>query len=306
MLHLRVVCSAHHTDAVLALLRADLGIAHLVVTREVAVQPPGDVVEAAVARESAEHVLDQLTDLGVARTGEISLTGIDTLESETAEAVERAAPGDAADAVIWEELVTTTGEESRLNGVFLAFLVLSCLLAAVGVLADSAITLVGAMVVSPDFGPLAALAVAAVGKRRSLAGSAGLALGVGYPVAILVTVLGAALARLAGLFDPSELDHLGRAAFVYHVGPYSVIISLLAGAAGMLALTSDKSGALIGVFISVTTVPAAGFAALAAVAGHWTQCGEAFLQLAVNLSGITLAAVLTLFLRREHVLPRAH
>ncbi|SDJ98734.1 protein of unknown function [Actinopolyspora mzabensis] len=71
----------------------------------------------------------------------------------------------------------------------------------------------------------------------------------------------------------------------------------------MLALTSEKSGTLIGVFISVTTVPAAGFAALAAVAGHWTHCGEAVLQLLINLGGITAAGVLTLLVRRRRVLP---
>ncbi|SDP27395.1 uncharacterized hydrophobic domain-containing protein [Actinopolyspora xinjiangensis] len=305
MLHLRVVCPSGNTDSVIDLLRTDPGIAHLVVVRDVAIQPHGDVVEASIARESAENVLDQLTELGVVHSGEISLNNIDTLLSRTAEDVEAAAPGQPADAVIWDELVATTGEESRLNGIFLAFLTLACLLAAVGVLTDSAITIVGAMVVSPDFGPLAALAVAAIGGRRDLATRAGIALAVGYPFAVLVTVALAVLGRVGGIFDTAELGQLRTASFIYHVGPYSIIIALLAGAAGMLALTSEKSGTLIGVFISVTTVPAAGFAALAAVAGHWTHCGEALLQLLINLAGITLAGILTLFIRRARVLPHS-
>jgi hypothetical protein len=72
---------------------------------------------------------------------------------------------------------------------------------------------------------------------------------------------------------------------------------------GMLSLTSAKSGVLIGVFISVTTVPAAGFAAIAASAGHWTQCDGALLQLLINVAGITLAGTPTLLVRRHHVLP---
>ncbi|SFD99900.1 uncharacterized hydrophobic domain-containing protein [Actinopolyspora alba] len=303
MLHLRVVCPSEHTDSVIDLLSTDSGIAHLVVVREVAVRPAGDLIEAAIARESAEHVLDQLTSLGVSHSGEISLHNIDTLLSRTADTVEAATPGQPADAVIWEELVATTGEESRLNGIFLAFLTLACLLAAVGVLTESAITIVGAMVVSPDFGPLAALAVATIGNRRDLATRAGVALGVGYPVAILVTVVLAVLGRVVGIFDAAELGRLHTASFIYHIGPYSIVIALLAGTAGMLALTSEKSGTLIGVFISVTTVPAAGFAALAAVAGHWGHCGEAMLQLLINLGGITVAGVLTLLVRRHRVLP---
>jgi uncharacterized hydrophobic protein (TIGR00271 family) len=301
MLHLRVVCPPHDTDSVTTLLRADSGTAHLVVTPGGATQPTGDVIEAEIARESADGILDRLTKLELARAGEISLYTIDTLESDTAEAAERTAPGHAADAVIWDELVATTGEEAQLNGTFLAFLTVACLLAAVGVLTGSAITIVGAMVVGPDFGPLAALAVAAIGKRRGLAARAGLALAAGYPLAMLATAVLALLARAAGLFDPARLVQSHVATFIYQVGPYSVVVALLAGVAGMLALTSEKSGILIGVFISVTTVPAAGFAALAAVADDWSRCGEALVQLLVNLVGITVAGTVTLFIRRHRI-----
>ena len=72
---------------------------------------------------------------------------------------ERNAPGDAADAVIWEEVISSTGEDSTLTWVFMAFMVLACLLAAIGVATNSPITIVGAMVVGPEFGPLAGIAV---------------------------------------------------------------------------------------------------------------------------------------------------
>jgi uncharacterized hydrophobic protein (TIGR00271 family) len=306
MLHLRVVCASADTEAVLELLGSEPGVAHLVVARGVSRQPPaGDLVEAEVAREAAERVLDGVRTLGVEQRGAVSLAQVDALLSDTATAAESAVPGEAADALIWDELIATTGEQSQLSGIFLAFLTLACLLAAVGVLTDSAITIVGAMVVGPEFGPLAALAVALVARRRALAARAGFALSVGFPAAMLITAGLALAARAAGLFHPARLGQLPVAGFIYHVGPYSAIVALLAGAAGMLALTSEKSGVLVGVFISVTTVPAAGFAALAAVAGHWQQCGGALLQLLINLAGITLAGALTLLLRRGHVHPRA-
>lgn len=302
-MHLRVVCESADSDAVTEVLNAEPGIAHLTVSEGASRQPPGDLIEAVIARESAEKMLDRLTDLGVKTRGEISLQPIETILSDSADAAERDAPGDGADAVIWDDLLTTTGEESRLNPVFLAFLTIACLLAGVGVLTDSPVTIVGAMVVSPDFGPLSAIAVAIVSRRRDLAGRAGLALGVGFPFAMLVTAGLAFVGRLCGLFDARSLTHIQQVAFVYQVGPYSVIVALLAGAAGMIALTSRKSGALIGVFISATTVPAAGFAMLAAVAGEWGQSGEAVLQLFINLVGLTLAGTLTLLVRRNSVRP---
>ncbi len=85
--------------------------------------------------------------------------------------------------------------------------------------------------------------------------------------------------------------------FIFDVGPFSLILALLAGAAGMLALTSAKSAALVGVFISVTTVAAAAFAVVAATTGEWRTATESTLQLLVNLIGITVVAVLVLVLR---------
>lgn len=304
MLHLRVVCESRDSAAVIDMLDAEPGVAHLAVTAGVGRQPSGDVIEAVVARPAAQDVLQRLAEQGVTRRGGVCLQPVDMMLSDTADACQRATHQESADAVIWDELLATTGEESQLSLVFLAFLTIACLLAAVGVVTNSAITIVGAMVVGPDFGPLAALAVAIVGRRRNLAARAGLALGAGFPLAMLVTAALAWLARVTGLFHPGTLSGLDQVSFIYHVGPYSVIVALLAGAAGMFALTSGKSGALIGVFISVTTVPAAGFAAVAAVAGAWLQCGGAVLQLLINLAGITLAGALTLWARRRQVAPR--
>lgn len=300
MLHLRVICASHDSASVVDLLRAEPGVAHLVVAAGVSEHPVGDVIEAVISRKVAENILHRLTERGVHHRGQVSLQTIDTLLSDDAAAADRTAPGDG---VIWDELLATTRDESRLTPVFLAFLTIACLLAAVGVLTDSVVVIVGAMVVSPDFGPLAALAVAAVARRRALARRAAVALFLGFPLAMLATGAFTVVARLSGLFEPGELSDLPETSFVYHVGPFSVIVALLAGAAGMIALTSDKPGELIGVFISVTTVPAAGFAVLAAVAGDWTRCGEAALQLLVNLAGITTAGTLTLLLRRRHIVP---
>jgi uncharacterized membrane protein len=73
---------------------------------------------------------------------------------------------------------------------------------------------------------------------------------------------------------------------------------VLAGIAGMISLTTAKAGALIGVLISVTTIPAAGNVAVAAVYGDWHECAGALLQLAVNLVAIVVAALATLVTQR--------
>lgn len=300
MLHLRVVCPAETTDAVLDKLRGDRGVANVTLVKGAAVQPVGDLVEADVARESADGVLSALCEFEIDRTGGITLVPLDTVLSDAADAAQRAAPGDPADAVVWDELIARTGDDSRPTVTFLAFLTLACLIAVVGVVTDSPVTVVGAMVVGPEFAPLAAIAVGLVLRRRDLVGRAALALGLGFPLAMIIAAAGAMLGERAGLIDIGAVQSADQVEFIYDVGPFSLILALLAGAAGMLSLTSAKSAALVGVFISVTTVPAAAFAVVAATTGEWRTAAESVLQLAVNLVGIVIAAVLVLLLRTRH------
>ena len=299
MLHLRAICPPEHTEAVVDALREHPGAAHVVLLPGAAVVPKGDVIEADIAREATDEVVAALCRLGIDHSGGITLEQIDTALSDAADKAEENAPGDGADAVVWEELLARTGEESRLNGTFLAFLAIACLLAAVGVITDSPVTIVGAMVVGPEFGPLAAIAVGLVRRRWDLVRRASLVLAIGFPLAMLITAGGTALGNAAGLFDASAIagdNH--QVDFVYEIGPWSFIVALLAGAAGMLSMTSAKSAALVGVFISVTTVPAAGYASIATILGDWSRAAESIGQLVINLVGIVVAAAVVLLIRR--------
>ena len=295
---MRVVSPAGSTDEVIDILRAQPGATHLLVQRGIAVQPAGDVVEADLAREAADDVIAALCGLGIDHAGGITLEQLDTTLSDAADRAEQDSPGDAADAVVWQELLAKTGEESRLNVTFLAFLAIACLLAAVGVITDSPITIVGAMVVGPEFGPLAAIAVGLVRRRWDLVRRAAVAIAVGFPLAMALTAGVTALGSWANLFEAAVLKDNHAVDFVYQLGWWSLIVALLAGAAGMLSMTSTKSAALVGVFISVTTVPAAGYAAVAAILGEWSRFFGSVGQLVVNMTGIVLAAALVLVLRK--------
>lgn len=285
-------------EAVIELLTGNPGVTHVVFHRDAALDPRGDEITADIARESANDIVDGLKRLGVKEAGAITLDVVDTVLSTRAYRAEDEAHGDPADAVVWDELAARTREESTLNVTFLMFLCLACLIAAVGVVTDSPVTVVGAMVVGPEFGPLAALAVALVRRRMYLARRAAIALLVGFPVAMLVTAVGVLAGEAVGWVQVTNLEQLSDVDFIFQVGPLSFVVALFAGAAGMLSLVSAKSAALVGVFISVTTVPAAGFAVVAATIGDWDVAAKSAAQLLVNLTGIVLAGVLVLWARR--------
>ncbi|MDV7197724.1 DUF389 domain-containing protein [Rhodococcus kroppenstedtii] len=299
MQNLRVISPADRTSDVLRMLDDTAGVATVSVMRDASVTPAGDVVDVLLAREGTDAVIADLRRLGLTHQGAIALTSVETVLADAAREAEKRAPGEPDDAIVWDELIARTREESSLNATFLAFLTIACLLSAVGVILDSPVTIVGAMVVGPEFGPLAALAVGLVRRRGSMIRRSLLALTVGFPLAMVVTALGALAAEAVGWVRPDSIDDLQQVDFIYQVGPFSLVVALLAGAAGMLALVSSKSAALVGVFISVTTVPAAGFAVVAATVGSWRIAVLSAGQLGSNLVGIVVAASIVLLLHRR-------
>ncbi|MCA0145811.1 DUF389 domain-containing protein [Blastococcus sp. LR1] len=306
-MQLRVTVPADRTAQVRDLFEQDLGTAHLAVLHGASVAPAGDLVLADVARESADGLVKALRDLGVDRDGGIALVAVDAAVSSAARRAEDRAPGDGADAVVWEQVVRTTDADSSLSVSYLAFLTIATLLAAVAIINDSAILVIGAMVLGPEFAPLAALAVAVLHRRPSIARQAAISLAVGFAVAIAVTALVVLAGRGLGWFGP-ELLAADRPATGFITAPdrWSVVVAVLAGVAGVLSLTSAKSGALVGVFISVTTVPAAADMALAMALGGGAEFTRAATQLGINLVGILVAALATLALQKAvwHRMPR--
>lgn len=295
---LRIFVPEALSDAVVDCSTGELGVAEVSRQRGASLLPPGDVIHVLLARESVEGLVEKLHALNVQEQGSVSVSMPELVLSDRADKAAADAPGEGADAVIWDEVSRQTGEDSRLTWSYLVFLILATQLAAIGIVTDSTIAIVGAMAVGPEFGPLAALAVALVRRQWKLGRRAALALGVGFPVAMLAAAFTAWLSVPLGLFPADVLDRGSAADFIYHPGPYSLIVAVLAGTAGMLSVISRRSAALVGVFISVTTVPAAGFVAVALVLGEFEKAAGSALQLALNLVGIVAAAVAVLIFYR--------
>jgi uncharacterized hydrophobic protein (TIGR00271 family) len=299
MLHLRLITPAEKTDAVVRLIENTVGTTHLVVLPGAARNPAGDVVMCDVAREAGDELIGALRESGLDETGSIAVENIDLSLSKRADKAEKEAPGEGADAVLWEHLADATHEESTLTITYLAFLTLATMIAACGVVLDNAILIVGAMAVGPEFGPLAAFSTAIVQRQPRLALRSLIALLVGFAVAMVVTVGFSWLMDALNLFHQSDLEgDRPNTAFVYAPDPFSFVVAVLAGVAGTLSLTASKSGALVGVAISVTTVPAAANAAVALAYGDTEQTVGSTNQLLLNLLGIVLAGTLTLLFQK--------
>ena len=301
LVHLRLVSPPDLADRVLESLEATLSVCNIVRVPGAARRPDGDLILADVAREDASAVVGALRELGLAEHGSISVEEVETALSAAAQRAERAAAGAVADAVVWEEVEARTSESAELSFSFLSFMVIATLLAGVGVLTDSQILIIGAMVVGPEFGPIAGFCVAAVERRRALAARSIAALGVGFPVAIAATFLFTLFLRATELAPtPDELTRASHPAtlFISQPNRYSLIVAILAGVAGIISLTTAKSGALLGVLISVATIPAAGNLGVALAYGDWRECAGAAAQLGINLAALIGAGIATLAVQR--------
>ena len=204
-------------------------------------RPSGDLVQFDVAREAANGVLAELRRLEIHRYGSIAVERIDTALSDVAAAAEASAPGDPSEAVIWEEVEARVRDESGLSPSFVALLVIAVLIGAVGVLADSPILIVGAMVVGPEYGPLASVAMGIYGRRGRRIRRGLMALSVGFPAAMVAAAGLTMLLRAAGRIPAAyQLGERPLTAFISSPDLFAVIVAALAGVAGTVALTEAR------------------------------------------------------------------
>jgi uncharacterized hydrophobic protein (TIGR00271 family) len=243
-----------------------------------------------------------------AQAGSIAADDVDITLPKAADRAARAVPGLGTDAVIWDEIAHKTGEQTRLSVTYLLLISVATVIAGIGVLLHQPILIVGATVVGPEFGPLAALCVALLRWRTAVIARSTLALAVGFLTAMAVTVTSTWLLTALGLISRSmPLADRPMTDFIWRPDALSWVVGLLAGVAGMLSLTSNNTGPLVGVLISVTMVPAAANVAVAVAYGVADEALGSAGQLLINLCTIVLAGVLTLVLQRfwwRRVAPR--
>ncbi|MBF4162393.1 DUF389 domain-containing protein [Nocardioides sp. CBS4Y-1] len=288
------------TDPVVSLLCEHEWTADVTVQRDVVLHPRGDLVECDVAREKAGPLIGDLRELGVHEAGSILVTEPRSSPFARAERMERAAPGHPDDAIVWESVESAAAADSVPTVSYHVFLVIAVILAAIAVVTDSSVLVVGAMVVGPDFAPVAAAGAGVVLRRPRLVVRALQLLVLSFVFAIAVVAVLGLVARGTGLIAAEDLSRSRpNTGFIWHPDAWSFIVALAAGGAGALALAIEKTSTMVGVFISVTTVPAAGNLALALAFLDTHEMAGSAMQLGLNLVGLLLAGTAVLAFQRR-------
>ena len=168
---------------------SDDSIVNLVVLEGAGRRPEGHLVLLDVTEESVNDLLASLRAMGVHESGSVSLQRTHLTVSNAADVAEKMAPGHPEEAVIWDEVLVRAETDATLTVSLVVFMVIAALIAAVGIVTDSPILIVGAMVVSPDYNPLSAATVGLFVGRRSLALRGLTTLATGFAAGVVATMI---------------------------------------------------------------------------------------------------------------------
>lgn len=185
-----------------------------------------------------------------------------------------------------DELYAEISKLARVTPVYDVTVILSTLVAAIGLSRDSSAIVIGAMVIAPLLGPNVALALGtALGdinlvRKAVITGARGLA---------IAFVVALPMGLFLGALDPAAPEISAR----IHLSYGDLILALASGTAGALCFTSGMSASLVGVMVAVAMMPPLVVFAMLLANGDWGHALPALLLLAANLICVNLSAVAT-------------
>jgi uncharacterized hydrophobic protein (TIGR00271 family) len=296
--HVRLVSPGDLTEHLVDVLLADSGVSNLVVLTGSARRPDGDAVQFDVPARSANFVLRQLEAFAEDRRGPITIESVDAAIGEQAiPPKHRLVQRDIAP--VWDIVEAKIRSDAIYAPSFYILLAIAGLIGAVGILTNSQILIVGAMVVGPEYNAIMGIALGIDTRDTPPMLRGALALLAGFTAAIVVTLVFGLVIRWSG--HTPEAYSLGVrpvSSLIDNPNLFSVIVAVLAGIVGVVSLTEARAAALIGVFISVTTIPAAADTGLSTAYANWAEARGSALQLLLNVTVLIAIGALGLRLQR--------
>ena len=188
----------------------------------------------------------------------------------------------SSNAALREELYIEIERGAKMDQTFIILVLLSTVVAAIGLFNNNVAVIIAAMVIAPLLGPNMALAFgSALGDHELIAKAA-----ISNLVGIALAIAGAAV---MGLVLPEKFggpELLSRTT----VGYDSVALALASGAAGAISITTRVSSVLVGVMVAVALMPPAAATGYMLGTERYALAAGAGALLTVNIVCINLSA----------------
>jgi uncharacterized hydrophobic protein (TIGR00271 family) len=299
VIHLRVVSPPDVTGTLMPMLRTEPAVLNLTVLPGVVSNPDGDAVLFDVVRGAANDVIGRLRELGVEQRGSIVLENVDTSISALADEATARRGRFEQFTPVWPEIEARIRTDGTFPPSWYGLMVIAGLIGAVGILTNSQILIVGAMVVGPEYGAILSLAFGVIRHDSSRVRQSAVALVIGFAIAVIGALLLSLMIRGAGLTPRAyALGVRPVSDLINTPNWFSFIVAALAGVVGVISLTEARSSTLIGVFISVTTIPAASDIGVSLAFGIGHEAWGSALQLLLNVTVLTAVAIVGIPVQR--------
>ncbi len=304
--HLRMTTRGELTERVAALLAAEPGVSNLVVLPGAARRPAGDAVQCDVLASAANAVLTQLKAVRDDHAGPVAAEVVDAVIGERPAAAAKFGVVQRDIAPVWDVVDAGIRSEAVYAPSFYILLAIAGLIGAVGILTNSDILIVGAMVVGPEYSAIMGVSLGIDRHDRQQVTRGLLALAAGFLAAVVLTLAFGLVIRWSGE-TPKAFSAGVRpvADLISSPDLFSVVVAVLAGIVGVVSLTESRAGALIGVFISVTMIPAGANIGLSIAYGDWGRARGSTFQLLLNVLVLITVGALVMRVQRAIWQPRS-
>lgn len=248
--HVRLVSAPDRTGVLLETLASDPGVSSLVVLPGAARRPGGDAVQFDVGPGSANFVFRQLKSFQDGHGEAVAVEYVDATlgEAPTPAAKHFVVQRDLPPA--WELVEARIRSDAVYAPSFYILLAIAGLIGAVGILTNSQILIVGAMVVGPEYNAIISVALGIDQRARRPVLRGLLALLVGFAAAMVVTLLFGLVIRWSGHTPRLYEDGVRPvSSLINNPNLFSVVVAVLAGIVGVVSLTEARASALIGVHL---------------------------------------------------------
>jgi uncharacterized hydrophobic protein (TIGR00271 family) len=253
-----------------------------------------------VINAEANGVLANLRAWSVIERGSVVIEDVPAAFSGRLHRAERGGPKRLRFSPVWDQVDARIRSDGRYPPSWFLLLTIASVIAAVGIFTNSQILVVGAMVVGPEYSAIISVAYAIDRHERSRVRSGLLALLVGFAAAILATFAFSLLVRAAGWESTAfRLGFRPVSSLIDQPNAFSVVVATLAGIVGVVSLVEARTGAMIGVFISVTTVPAAADIGTSVAFHKWSEAWGSLVQLLLNVVILVAVGAVGLWFQRR-------
>ena len=188
-----------------------------------------------------------------------------------------------------EEIYADVGKSAALGADFVVLIVLSTIVAAIGMNTNSIASVIGAMVIAPLLGPVLAFTFGASLGDDKLLRRTGLSLGIGILLSFAVAYLLSFIIQV----NPESEQLVSRA----EVSLDAVALAMAAGAAAALSLAKGNSSILVGVMVAAALLPPIAAVGLYLGSGHWELAMRCALLLALNLASLILSGLIVFWVK---------